>query len=128
MKRASPRALWLVLGLLLGTGGAAAQDAATLARIDAFVAQEVAASGLPGVAIAVLADGRTPHVRGFGHDGRGHAVGLRFDTVEVSWDGGDNAPGSIVTVSASYRFHPVSAMLGPLSIPLRSSASMMISQ
>lgn len=74
VKRASPRALWLVLGLLLGTGGAAAQDAATLARIDVFVAQEVAASGLPGVAIAVLADGRTPHVRGFGHDGRGHAI------------------------------------------------------
>lgn len=56
-----------------------------------------------------------------------HAVGLRFDTIEVSWDGGDNAPGSIVTVSASYRFHPVSAMVGSLSIPLRSSASMMIS-
>ncbi|WP_219118088.1 TadE/TadG family type IV pilus assembly protein [Janthinobacterium sp. UMAB-56] len=57
-----------------------------------------------------------------------YAVGLRFDAIEVSWDNGDNAPGSIVTVSASYRFHPVSAMVGSLSIPLRSSASMMISQ
>jgi CubicO group peptidase (beta-lactamase class C family) len=51
-----------------------AQDAATLARIDAFVAQQAAESGLPGVAIAVLQEGRAPHVRAFGHDGRGRAI------------------------------------------------------
>lgn len=66
------------LGLLAGTlafAAAAAQPAPTLDRIDAFVTQEVASSGLPGVAIAVVQDGGAPHVRGFGHDGRGHAIG-----------------------------------------------------
>jgi CubicO group peptidase (beta-lactamase class C family) len=42
--------------------------------IDAFVAEQSADSGIPGVAIAVLQDGRAPHVRGFGNDGRGHAI------------------------------------------------------
>jgi CubicO group peptidase (beta-lactamase class C family) len=51
-----------------------AQDAATLARIDAFVAREVASSGLPGVAIAVLQADRAAHVRSFGTDGRGKPV------------------------------------------------------
>lgn len=37
------------------------------------VARSAADSGIPGVAIAVLQDGRAPHVRGFGHDGRGKA-------------------------------------------------------
>lgn len=50
------------------------RDAETLERIDAFVAGEVVGSGLPGVAIAVLRDGDAPHVRGFGQDGRGHAI------------------------------------------------------
>ncbi len=49
-------------------------DTALTARIDAFVAEEARASGLPGVAIAVLQTGRQPHVRGFGHDGRGAAI------------------------------------------------------
>lgn len=53
---------------------AAELDAATIERIDAFVAKEVDASGLPGVAIAVLEYGRAPHVRGFGHDGRGKPI------------------------------------------------------
>lgn len=52
----------------------ATRDIETIERIDAFVASEVTASGLPGVAIAVLRDGHTPHVRGFGHDGQGHAI------------------------------------------------------
>ena len=51
-----------------------ALEAATVERIDAFVAQQVADSGLPGVAIAVLQEGHAPHVRGFGHDGRGQAI------------------------------------------------------
>ena len=49
-------------------------DALTIERIDAFVAREAADSGIPGVAIALLQDGRAPHVRGFGHDGRGKAI------------------------------------------------------
>jgi len=50
------------------------QDTATLERIDAFVAEQAADSGIPGVAIAVLQDGRSPHVRGFGRDGHGNAI------------------------------------------------------
>ena len=49
-------------------------DPRRVERIDSFVAGEVEASGIPGVAIAVLQDGRAPHVRGFGHDGRGKAI------------------------------------------------------
>lgn len=49
-------------------------DDETINRIDAFVAREVVDSGLPGVAIAVLRDGHAPHVRGFGHDGKGLAI------------------------------------------------------
>mgnify|MGYP003438841503 CR=1 FL=1 len=52
----------------------AAFDPALLQRIDRFVADEVAASHIPGVALAVLDDGRVVHSRGFGDDGRGHAV------------------------------------------------------
>lgn len=67
--------------LAAATGWAWAQpvpptlDAALLARIDAFVANEARSSGLPGVAIAVLQTGREPHLRGFGHDGHGAAIG-----------------------------------------------------
>jgi CubicO group peptidase (beta-lactamase class C family) len=49
-------------------------DAALVARIDRFVADEVAASNIPGVALAVLHEGRVVHSRGFGVDGHGHAV------------------------------------------------------
>jgi CubicO group peptidase (beta-lactamase class C family) len=49
-------------------------DAQLIERIDAFVAHEVKSSGLPGVAIAVLQEGQAPHLRGFGNDGRGHAI------------------------------------------------------
>ena len=67
--------LWLLtIALAACVGGARAQDAGTLERIDAFVAQQVADSGLPGVAIVVLQDNRAPHVRGFGHDGRGKPI------------------------------------------------------
>lgn len=49
-------------------------DAATIERIDAFVTEQAAASGIPGVAFAVLQDGRAAHIRGFGHDGRGNEI------------------------------------------------------
>jgi CubicO group peptidase (beta-lactamase class C family) len=52
----------------------AALDPALLQRIDRFVADEVASSNIPGVALAVLDDGRVAHSRGFGHDGHGGAV------------------------------------------------------
>ena len=67
--------LWLLtIALAACVGGARAQDAGTLERIDAFVAQQVADSGLPGVAIVVLQDNRAPHVRGFGDDGAGQPI------------------------------------------------------
>lgn len=49
-------------------------DSALIGRIDAFVAGEVASSAIPGVALAVLDEGRVVHSRGFGVDGHGHAV------------------------------------------------------
>jgi CubicO group peptidase (beta-lactamase class C family) len=66
----------LLLGAAIGSarGQPDGVDAELRDRIDAFVARETAASGLPGVAIVVLQDGRAPHVRGFGHDGRGKAI------------------------------------------------------
>lgn len=54
---------------------APALDAALRARIDAFVEAERRASGLPGVALAIVNEDGAVHVRGFGHDGRGRAVG-----------------------------------------------------
>jgi CubicO group peptidase (beta-lactamase class C family) len=78
-----PRAIALeVCGAALATvallasaqPGPPPMDAATTGRIDTFVAQQVADSGIPGVAIAVLQEGRAPHVRGFGHDGRGRSI------------------------------------------------------
>jgi CubicO group peptidase (beta-lactamase class C family) len=49
-------------------------DAALRERIDAFVEGERRASGIPGVALAIVQPGGPAHVRGFGDDGRGHAI------------------------------------------------------
>ncbi len=49
-------------------------DGPMIKRMDDFVTEQLQASGLPGVAIAILEDGRTPHVRGFGQNGRGAAI------------------------------------------------------
>jgi CubicO group peptidase (beta-lactamase class C family) len=49
-------------------------DKTLIERIDRFVSQEVQSSAIPGVALAVLHDGRLVHSRGFGHDGHGQAV------------------------------------------------------
>ena len=68
----------LALCLLLGCA-VAAQSAPPspdlLSRIDAFVERERQASRIPGIALAIVADGRIAHVRGFGaRDGAGHPV------------------------------------------------------
>jgi CubicO group peptidase (beta-lactamase class C family) len=63
-----------LLCLAMPAWAGAALDPARLERIDRFVADEVKASALPGVALAVLDGGRLVHSRGFGHDGRGHAI------------------------------------------------------
>lgn len=49
-------------------------DAALRERIDAFVERERQASGIPGIALAIVQLGSTPHLRGFGEDGRGKAI------------------------------------------------------
>ncbi|MFN0314647.1 MAG: hypothetical protein ACKVQA_06400, partial [Burkholderiales bacterium] len=46
-------------------------DAALRDRIDAFVESERQASGIPGVALAIVQLGSPAHVRGFGDDGHG---------------------------------------------------------
>lgn len=50
-------------------------DAALLERIATFVEGERQASGLPGIALAIVQQGRAPHLRGFGHDGQGNPIG-----------------------------------------------------
>lgn len=49
-------------------------DAALRERIDAFVESERSASGIPGIALAIVHEGGAAHVRGFGHHGRGKAI------------------------------------------------------
>ena len=49
-------------------------DATTLDRIDAFVESERHASGIPGIALAIVHEGRAAHVRGFGYDGHGQLI------------------------------------------------------
>jgi CubicO group peptidase (beta-lactamase class C family) len=49
----------------------AALEPALLRRIESFVESERQASGIPGIALAIVAEGERAHVRGFGHDGRG---------------------------------------------------------
>ena len=49
-------------------------DAALRNRIDAFVEHERQASGIPGIALAIVQLGSPAHVRGFGDDGRGKPI------------------------------------------------------
>lgn len=49
-------------------------DIALRDRIDAFVERERQASGIPGIALAIVQLGSPAHVRGFGGDGRGNAI------------------------------------------------------
>lgn len=72
--------MWVVAGLTLAglTGLAAAQaprlDDGLRARIDHFVEGERRASGIPGIALAIVHAGRTAHLRGFGDDGHGRPI------------------------------------------------------
>jgi CubicO group peptidase (beta-lactamase class C family) len=63
-----------LLGFAAPASASPAVDAALIERIDRFVADEVAASDIPGVALAVLHEGRIVHSRGFGVDGHGDSV------------------------------------------------------
>jgi CubicO group peptidase (beta-lactamase class C family) len=68
--------LWLAVCLVcVGPQPAAgALDATLIERIDAFVESERLASGIPGIALAIVHDGGAAYVRGFGQDGRGTAI------------------------------------------------------
>jgi len=71
-------ALWLTSGVSLLACPAAAQpsplESSLRERIDRFVESERLASGIPGIALAVVQGGQAAHVRGYGHDGRGHPI------------------------------------------------------
>jgi CubicO group peptidase (beta-lactamase class C family) len=49
-------------------------DTSLFGRIDGYVQQEVDASRMPGVAVAIVQGGDVVHQRGFGHDGNGRPV------------------------------------------------------
>jgi CubicO group peptidase (beta-lactamase class C family) len=65
---------WIVSWPAHGLARPLTLDAALGARIDAFVESERRASGIPGIALAIVHDGGPAHVRGFGQDGRGAAI------------------------------------------------------
>jgi CubicO group peptidase (beta-lactamase class C family) len=79
-----PRSRFAVAGLLavlamLAPGpspatAAAVPDRATLARVDRVIHDGMDRSGIPGFAVAVIADGEVVHVRGFGDAGGGRPV------------------------------------------------------
>ena len=52
----------------------AAADTVDLAAIDTYVESEMLADRVPGVALAIVRDGRVVHLRGYGDDGTGRAV------------------------------------------------------
>jgi CubicO group peptidase (beta-lactamase class C family) len=68
------------LAAALFVGGPQAQsespalDAGLLARVDTFVASEVEASAIPGLALAIVQRGRVVHIRGFGSGGHGQPI------------------------------------------------------
>ena len=49
-------------------------DTSLYGRIDRYVQQEVDASRMPGVAVAIVQGGDVVHQRGFGHDGNGRPI------------------------------------------------------
>jgi CubicO group peptidase (beta-lactamase class C family) len=55
-------------------GGADAGDGDRFDQIDRYVRGEMDSSRIPGIAIAVVEDGRIVHSQGFGDDGNGHPI------------------------------------------------------
>ena len=69
-----------VLALLAATAPAA-PDAASLGRIDSFVAAEMRRSQIPGLALALVKDGRVVMAKGYGVANVEHGVPVRRDTI-----------------------------------------------
>lgn len=57
------------LAVVPHAAAADAGDEGHLARIDGFVAESLAGLGVPGAAVAVVANGKTVYRKGFGHTG-----------------------------------------------------------
>jgi CubicO group peptidase (beta-lactamase class C family) len=67
-------ALWLCAATVHGLAQFPTLEATLLERIDTFVESERQASGIPGIALAIVRVGSLAHVRGFGDDGRGRPI------------------------------------------------------
>jgi CubicO group peptidase (beta-lactamase class C family) len=65
---------WIAVWSLNSSARASTLDAALIERIDAFVESERQASGIPGIALAIVQVDSPAHVRGFGHDGRDRPI------------------------------------------------------
>jgi CubicO group peptidase (beta-lactamase class C family) len=69
---------WLLIGLLPSPRWAASPSREVLAVIDGFVARSIAEAGVPGAALAIVADERIVFSRGYG------STGLRADDAPMS--------------------------------------------
>ena len=64
--------VWLVAARATDTEPS--DDGEVFRRIDAYLADQLADSRIPGASLAIVEDGRIVHARGFGTDGRGNSV------------------------------------------------------
>ncbi|MBC7973606.1 MAG: beta-lactamase family protein [Myxococcales bacterium] len=64
----------ILLAALSTTAPPADASALDVAAIDAFIAEQLDASGLPGMAIAITRGDEVLHLRGYGHDADGVAI------------------------------------------------------
>ena len=82
-----------------------ALDAALRDRIDAFVEQERQASGIPGIALAIVQLGSPAHARGFGEDGRGKAISgdTPFQPLQMTHSYTDHDAGRQAGMTAVHR-------------------------
>lgn len=66
----------VVFALFSGvSGGYADTSEPDVAAIDAYIESEMQRDRIPGVALALVHDDQIVHVRGYGDDGRGNAIG-----------------------------------------------------
>jgi len=94
-----------VLAVLAAPPAAAAPGEPDVAAIDAVVQDHIGPTRLPGVAVAVVHDGRVVHVGGYGHDSRGEPV----TPTTPMWLGG---------ASESFTAMVLAQLAGPGFVPL----------
>jgi CubicO group peptidase (beta-lactamase class C family) len=71
----------LAVTLAIGTPARAADDPELAARVDAFVAAEMARQHVPGIALAILRNGKPLLVKGYGLANIEHGVPVKPETV-----------------------------------------------